>query len=93
MWYLDHNSLTPFDERYMKIPFEFLEYSYVRFMSKPGYEDIRNDILYKKAKKEELEKEKEELVAQKDQLLDCYTEEETDNILNAFATVQMQGKQ
>lgn len=93
MWYLDHFLLTPFDERYMNVPFEFMEYSYVRFMSKPGYEDIRDDYLYKKAKEKELQKEKEEMVAQKELLLDSYTEEETENILDAFAKVQLQGKQ
>ncbi len=96
MWYLDHFSLTPFDERYMKIPFEFMEFSYIRFMNKPGYEDIRDDYLYKKAKdkkeQEESEKNKEEKKAQKDQLLECYSEEETANILKAFATVQEKGK-
>lgn len=93
MWYLDHFSLTPFDERYMKVPFEFMEYSYVRFMSKPGYEDIRDDYLYKKAKEKELQKEKEEMVAQKELLLGSYTETETENILNAFAQVQLQDGQ
>lgn len=89
MWYLGHFSLTPFDEKYTKIPFEFLEYSYVRFMSKYGDEDIRDDYLHHKREEKKKQKAKEELEAQRGQLEDCYSKEETDKILSAFADIQL----
>ena len=94
MWYLSQFSMTPFEERYMKVPYEFMEYSYLRFMNNLSFEDIRDDYLFKKSKDKEFEKNKEEMKSQKKQLLDGgWDEEKAENILNTFAKVQLEGKQ
>ena len=60
MWFLEHYLLTPFDERYLKLPFEYIEYMYLRYMTKPAYEDIRAIVLQKRRDdKENLEASRE----------------------------------
>jgi len=88
MWYLDHFLLTPFDNRYLKVPYEFMEYSYLRFMSNPGYGTIRDSYLFHKNEDKKKEKYKKELEYQREAVEGCYSKEEADNILNAFADIQ-----
>ncbi len=58
MWYLESKSLTPFDERYLKVPYEFMEYSFLRYMKNHSYETIRDfnvKNIVEEKKAEELE--------------------------------------
>lgn len=88
MWYLDRFSLTPFDERYMKVPFEFMEYSYIRFMNNYGYDEIRDAYLIHKKEEKEKEKAKEDLEANREVLEDSYGPDGAEEILNTFARIQ-----
>jgi hypothetical protein len=88
MWYLDRFSLTPFDERYMKVPFEFMEFSYIRFMENYGYEELRDAYLLHKKEEKKKMKAKEDLEVSRGVLEESYGKEEAEKILNHFAEVQ-----
>ena len=53
MWYLDRFSLTPFDERYLKVPYEWMYFTYQKFMENYNPEEIRIWYRHKKAKEKE----------------------------------------
>lgn len=41
-------SLTPFDERYMAVPYEWMEFSFLRFMYNPGDDFKRDQFLIRR---------------------------------------------
>ena len=47
-WYLDKTNLSPLDPHYYNLPYEYIEYSYVRFFSKPDPYKIRDIIVRNK---------------------------------------------
>lgn len=55
MWFLNNFKLTPLDERYTSLEFEWLEYSYIYFMSTPDPGKIRDIYLSEKAKEPDAE--------------------------------------
>jgi len=64
MWYLDRFSLTPYDDRYLKLSFEWMEYSYHRYMNNIDYGTIRNFHIKSKIEKRKKDSEKKELETQ-----------------------------
>ncbi|MDC7221544.1 MAG: hypothetical protein PQJ59_16540 [Spirochaetales bacterium] len=42
---MNHFKLTPFDERYQALPFEWLEWSYVDFMNTPDPARLRDCVV------------------------------------------------
>ena len=85
---MDHFKLTPFETRYLKTPYEWMEFSYLKSMNSLSEEEVRernitNRIaeIKKKVEKERTEKEDEVIL---DQLSSTYTDEERDNILKAL---------
>lgn len=82
---MDQFSLTPFDERYLSVPYEWMEYKFFRFMNNPGYEIIRD--IYLKNKTERIEKERSDKLTEESLSIledSTYTKEEQDKILQAF---------
>jgi hypothetical protein len=83
MWYLDHYSLSPLDDRYRDLPYEFLEFAYVRYYSLPDPGKVRDYLVMKK----DQEKREESTVKAVEENLEAYSDfdEETKNmILNQF---------
>jgi hypothetical protein len=82
-WYLDRFRLTPFDEKYIVIPFEWLEYSYQRYFNFASYSDIRNYAIKEKALEEATKAEQDEL---EDQLTkySSYDKETMDKVMLAM---------
>ena len=50
---MDQFSLTPFDDRYLKIPYEYMEFKYLHYMEKPSPEMKRAWYHEKKAEEKE----------------------------------------
>jgi hypothetical protein len=97
VWYLLKFNLTPSDQKYIETPFEWMEFMYRRYMTRPGY-DLKRDYiaskLYEENKDEMIDKaydEKfgEELTSQLDDT--GYTEEEKANIFKAFKESYKEG--
>ena len=88
MWYLETKSLTPFDERYLRVPFEFMEYSYQRYMSQHSYEDIRTYLIKTKIQEEKKRQIEEEISKTKpiaeEQLSENYDSETVKKIMDAM---------
>ena len=72
---MDSKSLTPFDDRYLEVPYEWMEFSYLRFMESPSNEAYRDWYLMKKAEDKKNEAYEAELKLQVPALKDSrYTE-------------------
>jgi len=85
MWYLDRFSLTPFDERYLKVPFEWMEFSYLKFMETVDPEKLRDWYLSKKTEDKKNENYEEELQSYLPEFKKAqYTEEQIEGIMQAF---------
>ncbi len=85
MWYLDRFSLTPFDERYLKVPYEWMEFSYLKFMETIDPEKLRDWYLMKKAEEKKNENYEEELQSYLPEFKKAqYTEDQIKDIMQAF---------
>ena len=85
MWYMETFSLTPFEDRYLVVPYEWMEFSYLQFMENPGNEAYRDWYLMKKAEDKKNEEYEKNLKAQVPALQDSrYTETEINDIMKAF---------
>ncbi len=83
MWYLDKFSLSPFDERYIDLPFEWMEFSYHRYMNNYGYDVIRNYNVRTISEAKKNQKEKEELESQLT-TYGSFDDAQTADIMKAF---------
>ena len=45
---MDSKSLTPFDDRYLAVPYEWMEFSFLRFMYNHGDDYKRDQFLIRK---------------------------------------------
>jgi len=81
---MDRYSLTPFDKRYLKLPYEWMEYSYLRFMSKNGFEEIRDYHLKTMFEAEKNKKYDEELKEQMEQYGDGFSPAMMEDVMKAF---------
>lgn len=82
---MDRFSLTPFDERYLKVPYEWMEFSYLKFMETIDPEKLRDWYLSKKAEDKKNEKYEEELQSYLPEFKEAqYTDEQIEDIMQAF---------
>jgi hypothetical protein len=80
-WYLTIKCLTPFDDRYLSVPYEWMEFEFLRYMNNPGYDVIRDLYLKSKYKSDQEKEYEEELEDQRDLIEGTYTKEQ---IMKAF---------
>lgn len=79
-WFMSTYLLTPFDDRYLRTPFEWMEFMFLNFMNSPPYETIRS--IYQRNK---FESKKLDESGAKEQLADGgYSDEDTEKIMKAF---------
>ena len=84
MWYLESKSLTPFDERYLKVPYQFMEYSFLRYMQNHSYEAMRDFNVNNIVKEKKAEELKEMNKPGVKQLEDSYDAETVNAIMTAI---------
>jgi hypothetical protein len=58
----------PFDERYLKVPYEYMEFSFLRYLSSASYDDRRRAYLKHVADIEEAKKKEADFLAQDENL-------------------------
>jgi len=81
---MEKYSLLPFDSRYIETPFEWMEFSFLRYMNKPDPDLVRDYYLDKKYKEKESEKDIEFVTDQLDQYSD-FDDEKRKMILETFS--------
>jgi hypothetical protein len=79
--------LTPFDERYLKTPFEWMEFMYTRFWENLDYGDLKNVYLRDKFKKER-DRETDEGIMNTLEKYSDFTPAEMEDVLEAFRTAR-----
>jgi len=83
LWAIDNFKVLPTDERYLSMPFEWLEYLFLNYINNYGYDDRRDFYLKELYKSEQRQKYEKEVEGLHDDLISLlgYDDKEAQGII------------
>ena len=82
---MDRYQLTPFDDRYLKVPYEWMDFTYLRYMENPDSGLLRDFYLFKKIEAEKNADYEEELQSYIPEFKAAgYNKEQYEDIMDKF---------